>query len=813
MALKKSRSRWWSRLHFLVRFAGLTGLLAAGAGVGLAYLKDSLDKVVSKDLQADWEFARSTIQGEAGVDLTTLVAVCLLVGGGLLALLAVLLEIAAILSVVAGRRSAFGFNAVLQIALATALLVGINFFSYEHPFRADWTLKQQFTLPPEIESQLTKLKGDTTIVVYQRHKTFGQLNDKPDAFDYAAERKVVEKVRDLVEQFRALGPRFRVEVLDVEEEGYDEKLKKLTKDFKELREAIENAPENSIFFIADRKVQHLSFNEFYQLDKAASQDQSNLVLLYQGVEPFARKVLNVDEKRPKVGVLVIHEWLTTKGPEEFGLVGLKKSLSDRGFDVRDVILKKWTEFGPPEPGVYTYEESRNEQLEEQLAEANADIKNLKEELANLAKIQEVWKKSLDELNKIYAQELKGRKIDETIRRRQQAVFEQNKVILNAVLKQYQEDRDATAKEKAELNVDTAAEQRRMTDLKAKLDRAIADCDLLILPRMTIRNVLVGDRIPNQLQRIDDAQAAALRDFIKAGKPLLACFGPSSEQSGEEMRFAQLGGSRPDGVERDLAQLGIKLSKQTVLFNVESKSFAERKTGLLSSGAAVEVPPVEFEGSAEPPRSPIKADAHAHKPNPISSSMLIAAHSLGKANLDLRVRYPRPIYYESPAGQVMDFEPAFLATNPASWNEDNPFPTRERVPRYEPPKADDPTKGTADEKRRGPFPIGVAIETQLPGSWFSSDDAHPPSVRLAAIGSGSLFVGKELSAAKEELLLNTCNWLLGRDDLLPTKDREWSYPRVELNEREHDVWHYGTLLVLPGLFAYIGLVVLMVRQLR
>ena len=33
---KKASGRWWSRLHFLVRFAGLTGLLALGAGLGLA---------------------------------------------------------------------------------------------------------------------------------------------------------------------------------------------------------------------------------------------------------------------------------------------------------------------------------------------------------------------------------------------------------------------------------------------------------------------------------------------------------------------------------------------------------------------------------------------------------------------------------------------------------------------------------------------------------------------------------------------------------------------------------------------------------
>src|SRR5262249_54297300 len=157
-----------------------------------------------------------------------------------------------------------------------------------HYLRFDWTGNRQFTLPEDVRNQLSQLRGETTIVVYQRHKTFGQLSDKPDAYDYAAERKVVEKIKDVVEQFHELGPQFRVVVLDVEEEGYSDKLAELTKDSPELRDAIDRATENSIFFRAPdgRRVQRLSFNDYYQLDKTASQEangnRGNLVLLYQG---------------------------------------------------------------------------------------------------------------------------------------------------------------------------------------------------------------------------------------------------------------------------------------------------------------------------------------------------------------------------------------------------------------------------------------------------------------------------------------------------------------------------------------------------
>src|SRR5207253_1491392 len=131
----------------------------------------------------------------------------------------------------------------VQAALATALLVGLNWYSFHHYLRFDWTgnpqftaRKSQFTLPEDVRNQLSQLRGETTIVVYQRHKTFGQLSDKPDAYDYAAERKAVEKIKDVVEQFRELGPQFRVVVLDVEEEGYTDKLAELTKDSPELRD-------------------------------------------------------------------------------------------------------------------------------------------------------------------------------------------------------------------------------------------------------------------------------------------------------------------------------------------------------------------------------------------------------------------------------------------------------------------------------------------------------------------------------------------------------------------------------------------------
>jgi hypothetical protein len=227
-----------------------------------------------------------------------------------------------------------------------------------------------------------------------------------------------------------------------------------------------------------------------------------------------------------------------------------------------------------------------------------------------------------------------------------------------------------------------------------------------------------------------------------------------------------------------------------------------------------VPPIEFEGAGEATPSVLKLNTPPLGVDPLGQAMKIAAHSFGTNNLNLRVQYPRPVYYDRAKEPRLPFEPEFLMTSAASWNEEQPFPTRERsIPRFEPPKADDASKGTLDEKRRGPFPIGVAVEAPLPAAWYTEKGSQPATVRVVAIGSGHIFVGPELSPAKEELLLNSCNWLLGRDNLLRRDNQVWSYPRLSLSPREHTLWNWGAWLGLPGLFLYLGLTVLMVRRLR
>jgi hypothetical protein len=828
---------FWSRLHFLIRFLGLTGFLVACVGLVLA----GLDGVL-----ASWSAARDAVVDAYGGNAS--LGTWLLLGGSLAALFALLVEVLVIVRLTAGRRSAFGLNAVVQAALAAALFVGINAWSFQHFIRFDWTRTGQFTLPEKVRQDLQQLDPTkpTLVVIYQRHKLFGDLSDRaPDDYDNAAERKVEEKVKDLVDQFRELGPQFQVETLDVARLGYRDQLQRVTQDAPALRRAIESAPANAIFLYSGGQVQQLGFNEFFLLDRVASQEanggRGNLVLLAQGapkegepfsgrgVEPFAHKLLNLEEHKPRIGVLVMHELLTTEGSEgAFALRGLRKTLERHGFEVRDVVLRRFTEGGQPEPAADTAAESKLDRLDADLEDSDSEIKALEEEIKRLQddvaefelKPGEKEEDKLAALSKTYARELGGRPMPAEVRRTNLAIRQAKLIRGRALLEARQRERDELRQERARLPVDELQETRRMKDVKGKLDRALADCDLLLIPRLTRRSN--GSlAAPYRFHRFSEAQLASIREFVQEGKPIFACLGPSTEP-------AELGlppDFEEDGFDRFLRDLGVRLSKQTVLFNEDSKAFSDRRLNPFRADEAVKVPPLDFEAGLAAWRVGRASLAGTElPPNRIREGLRILAHSVGRPPeqadearggaphaLDMAIRFPRPIYYEPTKGQTTARDPTFLVTA-EGWNDNQPYPVKGHKPHFEPPKKDDPDNGTPEEKRRAAFPVGVAVEAPVPGS---ESGGTMRTVRLAVIGQGDVFVGDELPPAKERLFLQTANWLLGRDDFLPQADYPWSYPRVDLtpSSSEEQLWLWGTRLGLPVLFAYLGLVVLLVRRLR
>ncbi|MBX9679539.1 MAG: hypothetical protein K2X38_12305 [Gemmataceae bacterium] len=747
------------------------------------------------------------------------------------------------------RRGTAGAGGMLQILLALILLIGLNVFAFNHYRRFDWTWDKAFTLSPEITAQLANLRSDnssssdavTDIVVLQRGVYFGLRGEnKPDTYDAAAGKKIVEKVNDLAEIFQDLGPRFRVQVLDYKDRKFKKRMKDLRESNKDLYDAMQNAPEDSIFFHAGGKIQRLAFHDVYQIDKQASEEQNNLVLNFQGVGPFARRILNIEEKKPRLAAAVVHPVLTLANPEHPMLTmhGAKKVLDSYGYDTRDILLRKMEDGDLSEdPAALTYDEQRFEQIEEELPLIEAGIKENEARHKELTAGQKRWKKeNMAELQKMYIyvmlpngqqgviprtelEKLESRKIqfksipvdDEDIAIKTR-FYERELEVGQALLEQDRKTRDTLLKERANLNVDELAEKRRISDVEAKMKRMTADVDLLIVPRFTFLNIPRRQIIDNRVHKLDETQLRAIKAFMKQGKPVLFMLGPVNQQ-GEP-------GERPDGesdpLEKMLAELGVYLPKQTILYNAETKEFNERKVGVLFSDREVEPPPVLLQW--EPGTGQVVKSKKDFEKNPIRESLWVTSRASGKdRSMELRIRHPRPVYAllntpEKDGVKIIDESAVFLMSSPESWNEDHPFISKKGVPRYSPPAEGDPKRGGLEEERRGPFPIAIAMERSVE-AWFPGEK-NLPKARFAVIGHGGVFVGPTLPPMNEKLLLDTTNWLLGRDDLLAHVDPQpWSYPRADLSPAGAIAWKGFGAVILPAFFLFLGATVLMLRYVR
>lgn len=828
-------SLMWTRLHFLVRLLGLLGIQAAVAGLILIQVEGARPLDPGQD-----EPTLSAIQ-------RTLMGRYLLIGGGIAALFALVVEGLVVVRFVAGRRSALGANALVQVVLAIGLVVLVNTWSFHQHARLDWTRQGMFTLPGSVRAQLAQLdpKSETSIILYQRHRS-SSTSDKPDPYDLEAERKVVEKVKDLVDLFREVGPQFRVEVLDVAARGFDEKLKQLTRDAPELKKAIDEAPDNSILIHAGKSVQRLSFNEFYRLDRTASEKKGheNLVLRSVGPEPITRRVVNVEERKPRIGILTVHEALSSEGPVNlFTLAGARKALLAHGFDVRDVVLR--TPTGEPAADVLAV--SKMERLQDDLDDLGTEIRSLEREIRLLEMlVKETPRGDGAKLNRLivdYAEQFNPRFIllraSDSNRDTLARLFGNQLAASKESLELAREERTTVSGELAGLSGDKVSEQRRSKDLRAKLAHNVADVDLILVPRLTIAQS--GDPIANPaFHDLDARHALTIKEFLRAGKPLLACLGPTNMPNIPGRPGAQPT-KQHDELERMLAELGIVAGKRTVLFNVEKRAFAGRDENLLRASKPLMVPPLRLEPAARtlgeelqqiafaPVReavaalgtavgNPLGALAFVRlaepvlPPNPVQESLRLADLESGR-RLELRLRFLRPMFIDPLRGHLFTYQPEVLSTSAASWHDEQPFSTPVRpVPRFEPPALDDPDNGTLEARRRGPFTVGVAVETRLPASW-AADERTASKVRVAAVGQAGMFTGQDLPAGQERLLVDLCNWLLGREEQLARQAPEWSYPRVEMGYDARSLWLWGARLGLPEVFAFLGLVVMLLRRLR
>lgn len=903
--------------QFLLRLAGVTGLFAGIAGLVL------------------W----------LAIDVAEGLFVAL--GGLVLVAVAVALEVPLLSQGLMSRRGAVGGIVLAQIVLASVLVVGVNVFSFLHYQRFDLTEKGLFTLDEKYRKQLAGLNQDTTIVIFQRHTAFGQSPENPpDTYDAAAQRQIVEKVKDLAELFQDQGPRFRVEVLDSHDDHFEGRLRQFKNDSPKLAAAIERTKENSIFFYArpddgaaspagdmakDKGfVQMLSFNDIFQLDRQASLKEEgarNLVLRDQGVGAFVGKILNIQEKRPRIGFAVTHEWLGVDGDPYWGMRGVKKVLDARGIDHVDLVLKDLV----GRPVVLTHDEHRYEQVEGDVTRLDSSLEDLKDavkmwgelekdfggellrntvlgiagqvySLADLGPLPENAPRRVNDKYfyadivvgfnlkpglrpgtfipvEVFAEDIfsepeleRYKKTKGWVEGKQYKHIPGKKITLDKLMEYLEEDirprlhaNSASLKKNLEkweakkaelktLNAERLKEQKRIGDLKDKLGLLLVDCDLLVVPRLTLWQPERGRVIPSNFHELQEGQVEAIKEFLKGGKPVLFCLGPPFKRGRPTGPGAPPLEPDPtgDGIDALLRDLQVVMPAQAILQDklIEGweAGLEEEEEGKVLGTKVLEAPPVLLGPVIHSaPKGKEAKIAPAHLP-PIRESLDVVARAISKDSpRDLQLRYPRPVYWMrevrglTPAGTALvwagptsgsslatlealapflstegapDESAVILSTSLESWNEDNPFPKGLELPKPPEEVRKIPNKGTWAEMRRGPFPVGIAIETTLPPSWFDGDSRTSPGVRLAVLGEGGVFKGEDLSPMKERLLLDVTNWLLGRDHLLARQtENPWSFLRVPMDDQTKTIWAWSMWLGLPLAFIYLGSVVMLKRRMR
>ncbi len=846
----RHRTSAGSVFRLLARALGLTGLMAFGVG---AVLASTTWPELSGDPSQAWNTVSEGLAGRFGGAAKAAAFLITISAGAVAAWL--LVELVGGLLLATGRKSAAGTNNAVQMALALVLVGLVNAVSFQNYCRYDTTRDQRFTLAPELQERLRKLdpRSPTTIVVLQMDKTSAAEPERSDALSSAAQAKIVEKVRDLVEEIREFGPQFDVHVLHTKDEGFERRLAELTHGADDrtqakkdrLKAAIQAAPENSVFFYHDGRVQRLAFNQFYLLDKTESRAAENLVLVPQGKEAFVRKVLGVEARRPRVAVGVIHPYLTTSvNIEQYSAPGLRKALELNGYEVVDLILKKGWESGELGPSASTVRESQLEEVESQLQAAKDDVAEAESQLQQLRLLRDkTLKGTLPELDRIFRR-LVRRPIDQEEDRKRLL-----EIVVDPGIALQETELTEARKLQAELEPkylefardDALMGARRDPNVKARLAATLADCDLLILNRLTVSSLTESrlGAVPAALHNLSKEQAGVVKDYLAAGKPVICCLGVGD--LGPPPRRPE-GPPGPDDVEKLIRRLGVDLGPQVIVTDVEYQGMAQQRTSPIPK--SVDAPPLQVRPAEAP-----------HAPNPVAHAFDLSNRSLAGQLKVVRSGF-RPVYFDPtfPASTGAEI----LETTPEAWNKNWPatqaFGSPDYLPRFKATPLSDERKGTRNEERRGSFPVGIAVEVPIPAEWiddkavaayaagvvgsFAPVPVGPPpglafgttnpdrvhaamtkdvaTTRLVVFGHGGLFNGKELDPGRETLLLQSVHWSLKREDQMPhdaaAADR-WRYPRVPLSPVEYAGWRWGTFLGLPLLAAYLGLIVLMLRRLR
>ena len=174
-----------------------------------------------------------------------------------------------------GRRFAAGLNSGVAVALAAVLLLMVNYLSYRHYQRWNWSRSGYYALSEKTVGLLKSLTNDVRAVVF-----------------FQPNQDVYEDVRNLLKEYEYVSRRLRVEWVDPDRDlARTEELMR--------RYAVSDA--NVIVFDAGERMKYVSATDLVELDYQPLQyGRLPEMAAFKGEQVFSSAIQSITQERPPV---------------------------------------------------------------------------------------------------------------------------------------------------------------------------------------------------------------------------------------------------------------------------------------------------------------------------------------------------------------------------------------------------------------------------------------------------------------------------------------------------------------------------------
>lgn len=212
------------------------------------------------------------------------------------------------------QRLVLASGAAVALVLVAAVVVMVNWISYRHYVRADWTRSQLYSLSDKSRNILKGLTADVRIVVLMTPTT-----------------PLFAEVKELLNRYQAVSPRVKVEFIDPERDPM--RTRQLAQEF-----GVSSA--NTVVFAAADRKKYVTSDQLADYDYSGVQmGQGPKMTGFKGEEQFTAAILGVvNPKVPKVYFVGGHGERDLDGADRDGYSQIKEALKRENLEALKASL-------------------------------------------------------------------------------------------------------------------------------------------------------------------------------------------------------------------------------------------------------------------------------------------------------------------------------------------------------------------------------------------------------------------------------------------------------------------------------------------